>query len=141
MIEGERHFFENGRFLVDSYSGNNVRVYMHQAGLRFTEIEVAGTTITVAKEVSPVEPPKNYGEIYVPGENKDVILPITRHSYKGPTFFVWDNELIIGFAKGTRLDLALAYNLGVSDLKLVKDKRDTFVDPRISDEIAKLVFH
>ena len=47
---------------------------------------------------------------------------------------------ILGRVQGERLDLALAYGLGISDEELVKDKLDTMVDLSILDRIAKLVF-
>ena len=68
-------------------------------------------------------------------------MPIKRPLFTTPFFLVEDKYGILGWAEGKRFDLALAYNLGVSDIELVKDKQDTVVDTKITDEIARLVLN
>jgi hypothetical protein len=141
MIEDERFFYENGRRLVNEYVGGQVKIFMQETGIRTTEIECAGTKIVVAREEVPLIIPAAYGRIIIPTqEDHEEVMPIKKPLFTRPFFLVEDRFGILGWAEGNRFDLALAYNLGISDPELVKDKQDTVVETRITDEIAKLVF-
>ena len=141
MIEGERFFYENGRRLVNEYANGQVKIFMQESGIRTTEIELAGTKIIITREEVPLIIPADYGRIIIPrqGDN-ETIMPIKRPLFTRPFFLVEDKFGILGSAEGTRFDLALAYNLGVSDEELVKDKLDTVVEVKITNEIAKIIF-
>lgn len=140
MIEGDRFFFENGRRLINEYADGQVRIFIQETGVRTTEIEWAGTKIVIAREEVPLIIPADYGRIIIPrSENYEEIMPIKRPLFTKPFFLVEDKFGILGWAEGNRFDLALAYNLGISDPELVRDKQDTVVETRITDEIAKLI--
>ncbi len=141
MIEGDKFFYEDGRRLINEYVGGQVKIFMQQTGIRTTEIECAGTKIVIAREEVPLIIPADYGRIIIPKEgNYEEVMPIKRPLFTKPFFLVEDKFGILGWAEGNRFDLALAYNLGISDPELVRDKQDTVVETRITDEIAKLVF-
>ncbi len=141
MIEGERFSYENGRRLINEYVGGQVRIFMQETGARTTEIACAGTIIVIEREEVPLIIPADYGRIIIPKQGDyEKVMPIKRPLFTRPFFLVEDKFGILGWAEGNRFDLALAYNLGISDPELVVDKQDTVVETRITDEIAKLVF-
>jgi hypothetical protein len=141
MIEGGSFSSEKLPSLVATYDNQRVKVFMHRSGLRFTEINLANKTITVARAIEPAEFPGNYGEIAVQSEMRDSKFFITKHALDGPPFFlVWDGRLVVGSARGYRLDLALAYGLGVSDEYLVTDMQKTVITLTIPERIAQEVF-
>ena len=142
MVERQRFFYEDGKRLFNEYADGQVKIFMHENGARTTEIKLGGTRIVVAREEVPLIIPADYGRIIIPRETDyEIIMPIKRPLFTTPFFLVEDKYGILGWAEGRRFDLALAYNLGVSDIELVKDKQDTVVDIRVTDEIARLVLH
>ncbi len=142
MIEAGRFFYEDGKRLCNECADGLVKTFMYQNGVRTTEIVLGGATIIVAREEVPLIIPADYGRIIIPQEDDyEAIMPIKRPLFTTPFFLVEDRFGILGWAEGRRFDLALAYNLGISDQELVKDKLDTIIETKITDEIAKLVFH
>ena len=152
MFYPERFAYENGRRLVNEFAEGAVQIFMHETGMRWTEIDVAGKTVTVARRAIPGYIPNpripkaeladiradldEYGEIDVRGER----LVIKRFHEDVPQFIVKDGPTFIGQAVGNRLVLAIAYSLGVSDEEMLKDLHGSSVDTQVVDRIATVIF-
>lgn len=136
MFPGERFVYNDGGRLINEFADGRVRIYMHETGMRYTEIDLAGHTITVARHAIPGYIPDEYGRISVRGDE----LAIKRFDELFPQYIIKDGPKLMGHAGGNRLDLTLAYSLGVSDAELVEDLHGSKIDGRITDRIATIVF-
>lgn len=141
MIEGERYFFENGRRLFNEYADGKVRTFLYENGLRTTEITLGQVKIIVAREDVPLIIPADYGRIIVQNNKNEEILPIKRPLFTTAFFLVESKEGILGWAKGNRFDLALAYELGVEDPELKTDKQDTIIESRIPNRVLGIALY
>lgn len=149
MVEEGKFFYDGGRRLVNEWVDGRVRTFQEETGRRYTEIHFAGRTITVVREALPRIIPRTYGHIIIPtitdpdGVNLETTLPIKKPLLNTQLFIVEERRGvsgIIGKAKGPRLDLAIAEGLGISDEELIKDKRETYIDPTIALRITGIIF-
>lgn len=143
LTEGDFHY-QDGKRLVNEWAEGRVQTFIELSGRRYTEINVRGTIITVARAILPRIVPRPYGEIEIPvlgegGQLEKVVFPIKRFLHESPQFVVESPDAILGGVQGPRLDLAIANGLGVTDEELLIDMKDTRIDPEIPEKIRETV--
>ncbi len=143
MFNGER--FLIGKISMEAYfAQGRVRVFLFRdTRMMVTEIDLGGAKISVARGPLPHIIPKTYGEITIERDSNKIVFPIKRTVYERPDFVVEEptgENGFLGRVYGNRLDLALAYNLGISDEFMAAEAAATRIQPGIPDRIAEIVF-